>query len=100
MLTQVLEMAVTTDSDEDCHPSKRAGLIFHKGRGSQYASKDFRDFSQGVWNHSLHESAWQLLGQRLQRDAVRFTEDEALAWAAICEQAPRKERNHRMATLV
>ena len=25
------------------HPRKRAGLIFHSDRGSQYASKDFRD---------------------------------------------------------
>ena len=25
------------------HPSKRAGLIFHCDRGSQYASHDFRD---------------------------------------------------------
>ena len=25
------------------HPSKQAGLIFHSDRGSQYASKDFRD---------------------------------------------------------
>lgn len=25
------------------HPSKDAGLIFHSDRGSQYASKDFRD---------------------------------------------------------
>ena len=25
------------------HPSKQAGLMFHSDRGSQYASKDFRD---------------------------------------------------------
>ncbi len=25
------------------HPDQQAGLIFHSGRGSQYASEDFRD---------------------------------------------------------
>ena len=29
------------------HPSKQAGLIFHSDRGSQYASKDFRDVLKG-----------------------------------------------------
>ena len=29
------------------HPSKQAGLLFHSDRGSQYASKDFRDVLKG-----------------------------------------------------
>ena len=44
------------------HPSNQAGLLFHSDRGSQYASKDFRDVLKRVRDHRLNESARQLLG--------------------------------------
>src|SRR6218665_1158664 len=42
----------------------------------------------------------QLLGQRLQRDPVRFVEGGATAWAALLDAAPGQGRGHRLGTLV
>ena len=80
------------------HPSKQAGLIFHSDRGSQYASQDFRDVLDGVRHHQLDEPARQLLGQRLQRDAVRVAEGGAAARAALRD--PRQAKDETIAWLL
>jgi len=81
------------------HPSKTGGLMFHSDRGSQYASQDFRDVLK---EYGITESMSQrrLLGQRLQRDAVRLAEGRAALWAEVRNQAPGKGRSNRLAALV
>ena len=77
------------------HPAKQAGLIFHSDRGSQYASKDFRDVltEYGItssmsrkgncWDNACSETLFgslkveRLHGQRLQ--TRRQAKDEAIA---------------------
>ena len=46
---------------------------------------------------SRRSNATRLLGQRLQRDAVRFAEGRASARATLQEPAPRQGRNHCVA---
>jgi putative transposase len=78
------------------HPSKHAGLIFHSDRGSQYASKDFRDVltEYGItssmsrkgncWDNACSETLFgslkveRLHGQRF--ETRRQAKDEAIAW--------------------
>ena len=78
------------------HPSKKAGLIFHSDRGSQYASKDFRDAltEYGItasmsrrancWDNACSETLFgslkveRLHGQRFK--TRRQAMDEVIAW--------------------
>ena len=78
------------------HPSKKAGLIFHSDRGSQYAAKDFRDVlaEYGItssmsrkgncWDNACSETLFgslkveRLHGQRFK--TRRQAMDEAVAW--------------------
>ena len=78
------------------HPSKREGLIFHSDRGSQYASKDFRDVLKeyGItssmsrkgdcWDNACGETLFgslkveRLHGQRFK--TRRDAKDEVIAW--------------------
>jgi transposase InsO family protein len=78
------------------HPSKQAGLIFHSDRGSQYASKDFRDvlIEYGItssmsrrgncWDNACSETLFgslkveRLHGQRF--ETRRYAKDETIAW--------------------
>jgi hypothetical protein len=78
------------------HPSKQAGLIFHSDRGSQYASKDFRDVltEYGItasmsrrgncWDNTCSETLFgslkveRLHGQRFK--TRRQAKDEVVAW--------------------
>ena len=78
------------------HPSKQAGLIFHSDRGSQYASKDFRDvlteygFAASMsrrgncWDNACSETLFgslkveRLHGQRFK--TRRQAMDEVIAW--------------------
>jgi putative transposase len=78
------------------HPSKQAGLIFHSDRGSQYASKDFRDALKeyGItgsmsgkgdcWDNACSETLFgslkveRLYGQRFK--TRRDAKDEVVAW--------------------
>jgi putative transposase len=82
------------------HPSKQAGLIFHSDRGSQYASKDFKDVltEYGITpSMSRRGNCW---GQRLQRDVVRIIEGGTAAWTALQDQAPSDGRSRRLDVLV
>ena len=56
--------------------------------------------ADGILHHGLDEPVRQLLGQRLQRDAVRVVEGGAAARPAIRDEAPSQGRNHCMAALV
>jgi transposase InsO family protein len=85
---------VTTDSKRN--PGKRAGLIFHSDRGSQYASEDFSDVlkEHGItpsmsrkgncWDNACSETLFSSLkverlhGQRFQ--TIREAKDEVIAW--------------------
>ena len=78
------------------HPRKQAGLIFHSDRGSQYASKDFRDVlsEYGItssmsrkgncWDNACSETLFgslkveRLHGQRFK--TRRQAKDETIAW--------------------
>jgi len=78
------------------HPSKQAGVIFHSDRGSQYASKDFRDVlsEYGItasmsrrgdcWDNACSETLFgslkveRLHGQRFK--SRRQAMDEVIAW--------------------
>jgi len=69
------------------HPSKQAGLIFHSDRGSQYASKDFRDVLTeygNCWDNACSETLFgslkveRLHGQRFK--TRRQAMDEVIAW--------------------
>ncbi len=78
------------------HPGKQAGLIFHSDRGSQYASKDFRDvlIEYGItgsmsrrgdcWDNACSETLFgslkveRLHGQRFK--TRRQAMDEVVAW--------------------
>jgi len=78
------------------HPSKRAGLIFHSDRGSQYASKDFTDVLKeygitssmsrrgNCWDNACSETLFgslkveRLHGQRF--TTRREAKDETIAW--------------------
>lgn len=78
------------------HPAKDAGLIFHSDRGSQYASKDFRDVlaEYGItasmsrrgncWDNACSETLFgslkveRLHGQRF--ESRRQAKDEVVAW--------------------
>ena len=78
------------------HPAKQAGLIFHSDRGSQYASKDFRDAltEYGItssmsrkgncWDNACSETLFgslkveRLHGQRF--ETRRQAKDETIAW--------------------
>ncbi len=78
------------------HPSKQAGLIFHSDRGSQYASKDYRDVlsEYGItasmsrrgdcWDNACSETLFgslkveRLYGQRFK--TRRQAMDEVIAW--------------------
>jgi putative transposase len=78
------------------HPAKQAGLIFHSDRGSQYASKDFRDVltEYGItssmsrkgdcWDNACSETLFgslkveRLHGQRF--ETRRHAKDETIAW--------------------
>jgi len=78
------------------HPSKTGGLIFHSDRGSQYASKDFRDVltEYGItasmsrrgncWDNACSETLFgsmkveRLQGQRFK--TARQAKDEIVAW--------------------
>ena len=64
-------------------PDKHAGVLFHSDQGSQL---EFKESS----HHQFHEPARQLLGQCLQRDAVRLIEGRALARTTFREPAPRQ----------
>ena len=78
------------------HPGQQAGLIFHSDRGSQYASKDFRDVlaAYGItasmsrrgncWDNACSETLFgslkveRLHGQRFK--TRRQAMDEVVAW--------------------
>ena len=78
------------------HPSKHTGLMFHSDRGSQYASKDFRDVltEYGItssmsrrgncWDNACSETLFgslkveRLHGQRFV--TRRQAKDEVIAW--------------------
>jgi putative transposase len=78
------------------HPAKDAGLIFHSDRGSQYASKDFRDTLKeyditpsmsrrgNCWDNACSETLFgslkveRLYGQRFA--SRRHARDETIAW--------------------
>jgi len=78
------------------HPSQQAGLIFHSDRGSQYASKDYRDAlaEYGItasmsrrgncWDNACSETLFgalkveRLHGQRFK--TRRQAMDEVIAW--------------------
>jgi putative transposase len=78
------------------NPGKKAGLIFHSDRGSQYASEDFSDVlkEHGItpsmsrkgncWDNACSETLFSSLkverlhGQRFQ--TIREAKDETLAW--------------------
>jgi putative transposase len=78
------------------HPGKQAGLLFHSDRGSQYASKDFRDVltEYGItasmsrrgncWDNACSETLFgslkveRLHGQRFK--TRRQAMDEVVAW--------------------
>ncbi len=78
------------------HPSKQAGLMFHSDRGSQYASKDFRDVLKeygitssmsrrgNCWDNACSETLFgslkveRLYGQKFQ--TRRQAKDEVIAW--------------------
>jgi putative transposase len=78
------------------HPSKRAGLIFHSDRGSQYASKDYRDAlaEYGItasmsrrgdcWDNACSETLFgSLKVERLHGQSFktrRQAMDEVIAW--------------------
>ena len=82
------------------HPSKQAGLIFHSDRGSQYASKDFRDVltDYGITaSMSRRGNCWDT---RLQRDAVRVIEGGTAARSALQDPAPGHGRSRRLDALV
>ena len=85
------------------HPSKHAGLMFHSDRGSQYASKDFRDAFKGYgitssmsrrgncWENACSETllgslkVGRLCGQRFK--TRRAAKDETIAWLLWCNRA-------------
>lgn len=78
------------------HPAKDTGLLFHSDRGSQYASKDFRDVlaEYGItasmsrrgdcWDNACSETLFgslkveRLHGQRFK--SRRQAKDEVMAW--------------------
>ena len=78
------------------NPGKQSGLIFHSDRGSQYASKEFRDIlkEHGItpsmsrkgdcWDNACSETLFSSLkverlhGQLFQ--TIREAKDEVLAW--------------------
>ena len=78
------------------HPAKQAGVIFHSDRGSQYASKDYRDAlaEYGItasmsrrgdcWDNACSETLFgslkveRLHGQRFK--TRRQAMDEVVAW--------------------
>ncbi|MDZ4209024.1 IS3 family transposase [Rhodoferax sp.] len=78
------------------HPGKQAGLMFHSDRGSQYASKDFRDVltEYGItssmsrrgncWDNACSETLFgslkveRLYGQKFK--TRREAKDETIAW--------------------
>ncbi len=78
------------------HPDKQAGLMFHSDRGSQYASKDFRDVLKeygivssmsrraNCWDNACSETLFgslkveRLYGQKFK--TRREAKDETIAW--------------------
>ena len=78
------------------NPDKKAGLIFHSDRGSQYASEDFSKVLKGhgitpsmsrkgnCWDNACSETLFSSLkverlhGQRFQ--TIRAAKDEVIAW--------------------
>jgi len=78
------------------HPGKQAGLMFHSDRGSQYASRDFRDVLKGYgitssmsrrgncWDNACSETLFgslkveRLYGQKFK--TRREAKDETIAW--------------------
>ena len=78
------------------HPGKQAGLMFHSDRGSQYASKDFRDVLKdygitssmsrrgNCWDNACSETLFgslkveRLYGQKFK--TRRDAKDETIAW--------------------
>jgi putative transposase len=78
------------------NPGKKAGLIFHSDRGSQYASEDFNRLlkSCGItasmsrkgncWDNACSETLFaslkveRLHGQRF--ESIRAAKDETIAW--------------------
>lgn len=84
------------------HPDKQAGLIFHSDRGSQYASRDFRDVltEYGItasmsrrgncWDNACSETLFgslkveRLHGQRFK--TRRQAMDEVVAWMLWCNR--------------
>ncbi|WP_210544819.1 IS3 family transposase [Rhodoferax sp. PAMC 29310] len=78
------------------HPGKQAGLMFHSDRGSQYASKDFREVLKeyditssmsrrgNCWDNACSETLFgslkveRLYGQKFKTQ--REAKDETIAW--------------------
>jgi transposase InsO family protein len=78
------------------NPDKRAGLIFHSDRGSQYASDDFSEVLKGhgitpsmsrkgnCWDNACSETLFgslkveRLHGQRF--ETIRDAKDETISW--------------------
>ncbi len=73
-------------------PGKGAGLIFHSDRGSQYASKDFRDVltEYGItasvsrrgncWDNSCSESLFGSLKVERLHERLRFMPSQEHPW--------------------
>jgi transposase InsO family protein len=81
------------------HPGKQSGLIFHSDRGSQYASKDFRDVltEYGITaSMSRRGNCWD----NACSETLFGSEGGTPAWAALQDQAPRDGRSRRLDVLV
>jgi hypothetical protein len=72
------------------------GLIFHPDRGSQYASGEFQ--KQLVTLKGSMKG--RLLGQRRDRNALRFVEGRAVARNALCDTPSGKGRRARLTSVL
>ena len=64
-------------------PDRKAGLIFHADRGSQYASDEFNKVLKELRHHAVDELQGKLLGQCLLGEAVRLAEGGTAARPAL-----------------
>ena len=82
-------------------PSEQAGRADLPQRpGQPIRQPGLPGCAHRVRHHRLDEPARQLLGQRLQRNAVRVVEGGAAARPTLQDPAPGQGRNHCLAALV